>query len=847
MESDLLKQLENSLISYQENQETLDIVVHSAQRLFGDDWIKSLPQAFDDAPMDERTKAVLRDKANHAIHYHSALIAWQEAYAYLNDPDPQTAEYLAERVPVLEYWLSLFGKEGTDLAQKVKNLYLQKVREQAENPKEQQSTDNDAGEKNAETQEETPVAQEIAVVARNPVQETTSESYNQTETVVPEVGQERPADASVEGIAPSEVQNTEEIPTAQEENVTITEQSEVPPQVVSSQEEVAVQEKPIEEVTSSEILGQEETVTQEKPAEEKITQGFSENIPTQEELIEEILIQKETVLQETPTEETVKEIPAQEEPTVEETPVQEKPIEEIEKVSDQEESVTQEDTVSTPVEEIQQTDTLNQEPSPVAQEEKPLETTVEEVATQEGTPVQEEVIQEESVVAPVIQEEIATVQKTSDEENTIQEEASAQEKPVEEFTGQEETSEKVVTQEEIPSEEIRKEQPVQEETTKEEVTQQETTVQEVTAIQEEPVEETSTQEEVVVQEEITEKETTREEPVEETPAKEETSEEVVTQEEIPSEEIVQEETSQEEPPQEEKIEKAVEQEEVVQKEETAIQEEPVEQKEVSETEETETTTEVEKKDESSDEKENEDVKHDEETPQKDKLKDKNASAETTLEDLIELENMSVTSLPTAQKKEAPKETIDPQIVSQNWDIAAYIKQKELFDSANNWLSAWCIRMDNAEKTAYPFYGFIVDLMHDLKEKAQLVLENQLLEDLVDREIPDGRDGMKRVMEAIDEEFEYLPDEFKTSTAEKIKLNAREILGKIDTSTEREIIEKAPDGFELMDDPYEASTQQIIEDFEKTELEAQNKIDKLNVIEDNKNNKKNNRKRDKKNE
>ena len=37
----------------------------------------------------------------------------------------------------------------------------------------------------------------------------------------------------------------------------------------------------------------------------------------------------------------------------------------------------------------------------------------------------------------------------------------------------------------------------------------------------------------------------------------------------------------------------------------------------------------------------------------------------------------------------------------------------------------------------------------------------------------------------------------------------------------------------MDDPYAASADKIISDFEKTEQEAQNQIDKLNVIEDNK--------------
>ena len=77
-------------------------------------------------------------------------------------------------------------------------------------------------------------------------------------------------------------------------------------------------------------------------------------------------------------------------------------------------------------------------------------------------------------------------------------------------------------------------------------------------------------------------------------------------------------------------------------------------------------------------------------------------------------------------------------------------------------------MDNSEKTDYPHYGFIVDIMHDLKEKIQTVLENQLLEELVEREIPGGQDAMKRLLSAIEKELDDLPDDFKISTAEKIK-------------------------------------------------------------------------------
>ena len=171
--------------------------------------------------------------------------------------------------------------------------------------------------------------------------------------------------------------------------------------------------------------------------------------------------------------------------------------------------------------------------------------------------------------------------------------------------------------------------------------------------------------------------------------------------------------------------------------------------------------------------------------------------------------------------------------SKNWDIAVFLRQKKLYDEACNWLSAWCVRMDGAAKDEYPHYGFIVDLMYDLRDKAHNILDNQLLDEIVEQDVEGGRAAVQGVVDALDKEIEGLPDDLKLSTAEKMKLSAREILGQIDTSNEKEVMDAPPDGFELMDDPYAISTEQILSDFEKTEQKAQKEIDNLNVIDENK--------------
>lgn len=205
----------------------------------------------------------------------------------------------------------------------------------------------------------------------------------------------------------------------------------------------------------------------------------------------------------------------------------------------------------------------------------------------------------------------------------------------------------------------------------------------------------------------------------------------------------------------------------------------------------------------------------------------------SLEELVDEGSAGALNAAPVQVATSEQNVAEPTYgFSQNWDIASYQRQKRLYDDANNWLNAWCIRMDNMDKTSYPHYGFIVDITYDLKEKIQNVLENQLLDELVDREIEGGKEALERLAQALDKELDGLPDDLKLSTKDKMELDAKAVLGALDTSNEKEYIGPAADGFELMDDPYAVPTEQIISDFEATEKNAQNEIDKLNVIEDN---------------
>ncbi len=178
--------------------------------------------------------------------------------------------------------------------------------------------------------------------------------------------------------------------------------------------------------------------------------------------------------------------------------------------------------------------------------------------------------------------------------------------------------------------------------------------------------------------------------------------------------------------------------------------------------------------------------------------------------------------------EIPEDDPNLQIPkTKNWEIANFMRQKNLYEEATNWISAHCVRLNNMDKTEYPYYGFVVDLMNELKENIQNLLENQLLEEVIDTEVPGGREGMENLLEALEKELEDLPENLKPAQ-EQNEVDPRKILGEMDTSQEKEYIGPAPDGFELMEDPYEVSPEKIIEDYKKTEEEAQVNLDSLNV-------------------
>ena len=123
-----------------------------------------------------------------------------------------------------------------------------------------------------------------------------------------------------------------------------------------------------------------------------------------------------------------------------------------------------------------------------------------------------------------------------------------------------------------------------------------------------------------------------------------------------------------------------------------------------------------------------------------------------------------------------------------------------------------------------------------KENIQNLLDNQLLAEVIEQQLKDGRKGLEDFLKVIDTELAHLP-EIESQPAENIieGVDARSILGQIDTSNTKEYLGPAPDGFELMDDPYakeeEASKEELLKAYEQTEANMSDSISRLDILEE----------------
>lgn len=114
-----------SLNEYAGDETSLNAFVTTVTDEIGPDWTDRIYEELKDIPPS------LKEKLDHAFNYYAATTAWNEIQTYINQAEPLDYTTTAERVPVLEHWLTFFGAAGQEAVSQLQSRLKQEGDSQA--------------------------------------------------------------------------------------------------------------------------------------------------------------------------------------------------------------------------------------------------------------------------------------------------------------------------------------------------------------------------------------------------------------------------------------------------------------------------------------------------------------------------------------------------------------------------------------------------------------------------------------------------------------------------------------------------------------------------------------------
>ncbi len=159
---------------------------------------------------------------------------------------------------------------------------------------------------------------------------------------------------------------------------------------------------------------------------------------------------------------------------------------------------------------------------------------------------------------------------------------------------------------------------------------------------------------------------------------------------------------------------------------------------------------------------------------------------------------------------------------------------DLLDRVQAWTAARCVELGNIEVYAYKFYGFQVDLMEHAKQAVSGILEDPVFYPLVEAAKENGLDYLRGKLKSLETDIQVAYDNAQTDVTPLVDVStnaaaARELLGALDTSNSKEFLGPAPDGFEIVDDPYtELDEEQVAKAYNQLEQKVSSMGEKPDV-------------------
>ena len=156
-----------------------------------------------------------------------------------------------------------------------------------------------------------------------------------------------------------------------------------------------------------------------------------------------------------------------------------------------------------------------------------------------------------------------------------------------------------------------------------------------------------------------------------------------------------------------------------------------------------------------------------------------------------------------------------------FEIEKLQKQLALLDQNQAWLAARCIQLKDIEIYAYPFYGYIVDMMRQIMKSIENIEGNEAATALLDQVFEGGKEAFDKKKEAIQHDIELAEQNCESAQTALISEDmdmdeVKRTLGAIDESDTVEYVGPAPDGFELLDDETPLDETAIKKQYEKLE-------------------------------
>ncbi len=198
-----------------------------------------------------------------------------------------------------------------------------------------------------------------------------------------------------------------------------------------------------------------------------------------------------------------------------------------------------------------------------------------------------------------------------------------------------------------------------------------------------------------------------------------------------------------------------------------------------------------------------------------------AESEEELEDVADKQEQDESEADETEEADTEEEKLEIEETPAVFEIKKLQKQLNLLNQNQAWLSARCIQLKGIEVYAYPFYGFIVDLLRQTLKSMEKIEKDEEMTALLPSVFEGGKEAFDNKKQAIEHDIELAEQNCESATTALISDETdmdevRRTLGAIDTSDTVEYVGPAPDGFELLDDEAPLDESVIKQQYEKLE-------------------------------